>query len=55
MTTSLKLLISVIATAAAFLSLASCSGDNEPAQQDPSTKAERNFIRNGNKLFEENS
>ncbi len=53
MTTSLKLLISVIATAAAFLSLASCSGDNEPAQQDPSTKAERNFIRNGNKLFEE--
>lgn len=53
MTTSLKLLISVIATAVAFLSLASCSGDNEPAQQDPSTKAERNFIRNGNKLFEE--
>ena len=53
MTTSLKLLISVIATAAAFLSLASCSGDNEPAQQDASTKAERNFIRNGNKLFEE--
>lgn len=53
MTTSLKLLISVIATAAAFLSLAGCSGDNEPAQQDPSTKAERNFIRNGNKLFEE--
>lgn len=53
MTTSLKLLISVIATAAAFLSLASCSGENEPAQQDPSTKAERNFIRNGNKLFEE--
>ncbi len=53
MTTSLKLLISVIATAAAFLSLAGCSGENEPAQQDPSTKAERNFIRNGNKLFEE--
>ena len=53
MTTSLKLLISVIATAAAFLSLASCSGENEPEQQDPSTKAERNFIRNGNKLFEE--
>ena len=53
MTTSLKLLISVIATAATFLSLASCSGENEPAQQDPSTKAERNFIRNGNKLFEE--
>lgn len=49
---SKKHLLISLAVAFACLATISCSNDKEP-QQDLSNKAERNFIREGNKLFAE--
>lgn len=51
--TTHKLITIVAATLVAITALTGCSGENEPVQHDPSTKAERNFIRSGNKLFDD--
>lgn len=44
--------IFILLVAAVCLAMTSCGNDKEP-QQDLSNKAERNFIRQGNKLFAE--
>lgn len=51
--TTHKLITIVAATLVAITALTGCSGENEPVQHDPSTKAERNYIRSGNKLFDD--
>lgn len=51
--TTHKLITVVAATLVAITALTGCSGENEPVQHDPSTKAERNYIRSGNKLFDD--
>ena len=47
-----KHILTAVVAVLACLALTSCGGDKEP-QQDLSNKAERNFIREGNKLFAE--
>ena len=49
---SKKYLLISLAVAFVCFAMTSCGNDKEP-QQDLSNKAERNFIREGNKLFAE--
>lgn len=51
-TSSRNITLMAVAIIMAAVALWGCGNDNEPKQQhDVSTKAERNFIREGNKLF----